>query len=210
MNKSSNINWATFLLGGMWGSYNNFWAWVALWIPIFFACVYAFFVGLIFLGALAYSLMAIITVYLTLQGNHMLSNRVRSKELQAKAENKRRMTAEARQRKLAIYGVWHKLYYSYFLLSLASSIPATELQMSFDHTAILRTILILLIIDALALITVMLLSRIRGDEENVLYSGDGITADLIADTPMKYKPKSKGKISPTRAFLTRLKDGSLK
>ena len=203
MNRFSNINWAAFLLGGMWGSYNGFKKWLFLWIPLYLAVAYAFFADFFLVALLGYCFMAAITVYLTLQGNRMLSNEVLSMELRAGVEDKKRMRIAARQRKLAMYGVWSRLYYMYFLLGGISSMPVSESQGSFDYMVILHTALTLLAIDALSLIAVIFLSQMRGDKRNALYSGDGITAELIADTPMEYKPKSKnkGKFLPKRKVL---------
>jgi len=200
MSKFSNINWAAFLLGGMWGNYNNFKIWGTLWLPLFLLLLCVFLTGFTLLGVFIYFFMAAISAHLALQGNRMLSSKIHSEMMEPEIEDKERMIVAARQRKLAMYGLWSKPYYFYFLIGLAASIPAVELQIwlgladstsafeshgSLNFAAAYSTSFTLLAIDVVTLICVLILSRLRGDKENILYSGGNITGELIARTPMK-------------------------
>jgi hypothetical protein len=62
--------------------------------------------------------------------------------------------------------------------------PRGELQEPFSLEPVLYALSFLIIIDLLAILAILLLSRMRKKESNVLYDGEEITLELIAQTSM--------------------------
>jgi len=208
MNKFSNINWAALLLGGAWGSYNNFKQWTYLWVAAAAVIYLAAFIGSSFMFLGAYTFMAATAVYLALQGNDMLSKEIQKKELSLEEEQKERATASARQQKLLIYGVLFRPFVYYFTLGFvpARFLMSHHLVMT-DHFMISSHIFFaMLAVDGLALTIALCLAFKRCSEENELYSGDAVDADLIVAAPMTYLTDEQKRAEHERKIRKRKED----
>jgi len=203
MSKFSNINWAALITGGAWGTYNGFKSW-GIWWAVGFLIVNAIpFLGeaAIFLIApvalMVYVLLAAMSVYLALWGNHMLSEKIRNRRLSPEQEHEARMTTLARQINIAVYGIFLKLV-TIFLFAWVPMWRISTWEGQFDSGIFFQIVFAMIIIDILALVVTLILAFVRGDKENELYSSDRIPADLIAATPMSVQSKRSGELDKQR------------
>ena len=196
MNKLSNINWAALLLGGVWGTYNNVKLWSGLWVIAGTAILLGAWIGSVSIILSSYVILAALSVYLALQGNHLVSKEIRKKELSAEAEQEERIAASARQRKLLIYGIFFRPITYYFTLGFIPIMLMTPRYSTMPDYGISpwHILFALLAIDALALVITLLFALGRHVSENELYSGK-VDTDLIVATPMKCQAVSKQKAS---------------
>ena len=189
MNRFSNINWAAFLLGSNWAMSNGFKAWSFLYlaaVTVVFASVY--FLETFFIVVLGvYPALAFISIYLALQGNHMVVKAIQKEELSSEEENEERLIAAARQQKLLVSSVTSRPFY-YLIFAL---VPGFFLVSGYHVTetppSLFLLLFIMLAIDAVALMLVLVIAYVRGDTENELYSGEKIDVELIIATPMRYQ-----------------------
>ncbi|MCL2606447.1 MAG: hypothetical protein FWD93_04125 [Coriobacteriia bacterium] len=185
MNRFSNINWAAFLLGSLWGNRNNFKMWTNWWVAVGSGVILAFFFGsssdFAFVYLCFYVFTVITAVYLGLYGNRMLLREIQKQELGLKEDLELRMEVSARQRKQLVYGVFFKPFFFYFLMG----------SIAFRGMPLLY--FVMLAIDVLAFATILLLALRKNCKEGELYSDAKIDTESIAAVSMNWQVDSKKK-----------------
>ena len=175
----SNVNWAAFLLSGIWGGMNGFKGWGNFWGVLLIPVVPAIFFGNTKSSVIAllifYALTALIGAYLSLRGNRMILHKVKKDKANCDDENNQRVIEYARQRKQLIFGMFYRFYFFYGLLGALVLMSVTSPNFYFAMIAI----------DVAALTIVLIAALLFGKTENVLYSGSKLNADVIASIPMR-------------------------
>jgi len=197
MDKFSNINWAAFLLGGLWGFFNKFPLWTFLWVLAFLVANFRIRVGDVFVGGThgdigsvdiltlavglsGYVLMSMGAIYLALRANHILLRDIQKRGMSLEDETRERAKASAHQHKQLIYGIVYKVY-SYTAIGYSVSIGMISEHVLFT----------LLGIDVLSLAVVLVLAPRLHPRENELYPGDKFYLKLAIMTPAIYRARWK-------------------
>jgi len=171
MIRFSNINWAAFLLSGLWGWFNRFPLWTFLWILALFSPGISARVGDVYIGneftaLLGFVVLSALSVFLALCGNRILLKDICKKGLSAEEEQKERATASLQQQTQMAYGFGHKV----FLYFVASYSALTI------HS--FRAVSVLFVIDMLALTLVLSMALLSNAKENELYPEEKFTFNL--------------------------------
>jgi len=119
------------------------------------------------------------SIYLVLQGNFLLLQKIEKQGLSKKGEKETRMLAVARQRMLVKRGFVVRLVYYGVLFVLFSRIHLVIGQPDYFAVA-LQFFTVLIIADIVAAAITLLIAYVRGDKENVLYSGE-IPDEIVAN-----------------------------
>jgi len=198
MSRLSNINWAAFILGGAWGSYNGYRSsWGMLFVVVASALIVSVhLLNSIFISSIIYAFLAIMSIYLALQGNFLIVEKIQEEELSSEEKREELIMASARQRKLIISGIGFKLFFFYFLLGFASNwfMPWDTL-VAENFLPAFYLLGLMLAIDVLALIVVLVVASIRKVEENELFLREKIDTETIIATPMKHQKRSERKVA---------------
>jgi len=199
VNRFSNINWTAFLFGCLWASDDEaFSLWESVWAywwGVVFVIVWllAFFAGLTIpaLTLMLYIPLAVASAYFALKGNALLLRGIRELELNSEEEQTRRMMSAARQKKYLKIGVLMRPISHYAFLGILPTGRAGLVAGEYEYAAIFPQVIEIVsgmvIMDIIALVVVLLAVLVRGDKENVLYSGK-IPAEVMASVSTKGPP----------------------
>jgi len=139
-----------------------------------------------FLGAPIFAFCAALmpaSIYLALQSNFLLLQKIKKQGLDSEEELQERMLVAARQEKLIKRGfIVRIIYYGVFFI-LFSRINLVIGQPDYFAVAF-QFFTALIIADMVAAVITLLIAYVRGDKENVLYSGE-IPDDIMTSVSNK-------------------------
>jgi len=138
-----------------------------------------------------YVFLASESIRVALQGNFILLNKIKERELGPKREEKERMLAAARQKASIKKGIQQRLvqYATIFMFALIGLSRLSQ-GMGQGYPAFERAfqlLIALIVVDVIAAGIILAIARARDDEENVLYSGE-ISDEAMANILAKGGP----------------------
>ena len=186
INRFSNINWAAFLLGGLWGWFNRFSFWTFLWamtVYLLLASIGSVSIPTKYGFASMFIAMSAIAIWLALRGNRMLLDDIRENGFSPEKEQEERATTSLQQQNQALYGFIYKVSLYLWMITRVDDHSIFSLSMLF----------VLLVIDILSLLLVLTIALVFNVEKNELYPKGKFKFKLAHEVPVRRPRRQKAK-----------------